>query len=676
MKSHDTTSLACAAWLLLSIPTGASAQEPRQAEEQVNSLGMRLVRIEPGSFEMGFEGTPLPEELAEREWKRMGDFDERPAHRVRISQPFFIGAFEVTNAQYEQFDPSHRALRGKHGLSHEDDEAVVFVSWHDAVRFTAWLSEREGRPYRLPAEAEWEYAARAGTTSFFSTGDALPDASLKNNVASRYPPRVEVSLRVGESPPNAWGLHDMHGNVEEWCYDWYGPYEAAEQVDPVGRADGDFRVLRGGSHSTAPYFLRSANRMGTLPEDKHGLIGFRVVMGPLPDTEPLPRPPPPLNQQNVRHTVPSDLAEGPDPDTPYFNGPRMYVKIPRDTFGEMFSSHNHDPAIVECPNGDLLAIWYSTVSERGRELVLVASRLRYGEEEWEPASPFWDAPDRNDHAPGLWFDGRDTLYHFVGLSTGYGYNGNLALVMRTSKDSGATWSKARLISPDHQQRHQVAESVFRAADGSIVLTTDANPGSTVFMSKDEGEAWTEMGGTIAGIHAGVVQLNDGRLMAIGRGDNVDGMAPKSLSSDMGRTWSYSASGFQALRGMQRPVLFQLREGPIVFISFSGARTQPNNVDMIITDASGGRRPVSGLFAALSFDEGETWPTRRLISDDRPSRQFATTDRMIFTMSRTSAETFGYCSITQTPDGVIHLITSKNHYMFNLAWLRELPPPLF
>jgi hypothetical protein len=97
--------------------------------------------------------------------------------------------------------------------------------------------------------------------------------------------------------------------------------------------------------------------------------------------------------------------------------------------------------------------------------------------------------------------------------------------------------------------------------------------------------------------------------------------------------------------------------------------------MLIMDASGRQRPVSGIFAALSLDEGETWPTRRLISDDGPPRQMETTDRMVFTMSASSAETFGYFSICQTANGLVHLISSKNHYVFNLAWLKAPPPAL-
>lgn len=247
--------------------------------------------------------------------------------------------------------------------------------------------------------------------------------------------------------------------------------------------------------------------------------------------------------------------------------------------------------------------------------------------------------------------------------------------MRTSADSGVTWSAARLIGPEHAERHMPVQSVFRAADGSIVLVSDANPGSAVILSRDNGSTWQDAGGRIAGIHAGVVQLRDGRLMALGRGDNINGFMPKSISTDMGKTWTYSASPFQAIRSGQRAVLMRLREGPLLFISFCGAQTQPGKEDMMITDASGKQRPVSGIYAALSFDEGETWPARRLISDDGPSREVETTDDRTFTMSASSAEPWGYMAICQSRNGVVHLITSKNHYSFNLAWLKQAPPAL-
>ncbi len=661
--------------VLVAFANNGSAEDLPKEKAHVNGLGMRLLRIEPGSFLMG---SP-----------QGGDFDERPVHRVTISRPFYLCATEVTNAQYEQFDPAHGKLRGKLGMSKEDDEAVIFVSWHEADRFCRWLSEREGRPYRLPTEAEWEYACRAGTTTEYWTGKTLEDKAFHKNARmtwfpdpARTPKGDLVSLAVGRTPPNPWGLFDMHGNVEEWCQDWYGPYEPGDEVDPVGRARGDFRVTRGGSHSTTLEFLRSANRSGTLPEDKSWLIGFRVAMGPAPQTKPLPEAPPPLCRQNVRRDVPADIAQGPDPARPYFRGPRRYVKIPPGSTGPLFSKHNHDPGLAACPNGDLLAIWYTCLNEPGRELGIAASRLRYGAEEWEPASPFWDAPDRNDHAPALWSDGRGTLFHFNGLSAAATW-GSLATVLRTSTDSGATWSKARLIMPEHGLRHMPVEAILRTHDGAIVVPCDAvtggSGGTAILISRDGGATWTDpgagkpkpefregaRGSWIAGIHAGLVELNDGRLMAFGRGDTINGRMPKSVSSDGGATWTYSASPFPPISGGQRLVLLRLTEGPIFFASFA---------KQSLRDAAGGEFNVSGLFGAFSFDEGQTWPARRLITDDGPARPIdGGGNTGPFMLSRTTAEPAGYLAVCQAANGVIHLITSKNHYAFNLAWLKTPPP---
>ncbi|MEI9808039.1 MAG: SUMF1/EgtB/PvdO family nonheme iron enzyme [Bacteroidota bacterium] len=185
--------------------------------------------------------------------------------------------------------PEHRSLRGKAGFSKSDNDAVIFVSWEDAVAFTKWLSQKEGEPYRLPTEAEWEYAARAGTLTPYFTGDTLPREYWHHQVMNRshFLAPDSVNLEVGLTPPNAWGLHDIHGLVEEWCQDWYGPYKAGLQTDPVGWATGMSRVTRGGSHSTGLPFLRSANRSGALPGSRSFLVGFRVVKGKMPATKPL-----------------------------------------------------------------------------------------------------------------------------------------------------------------------------------------------------------------------------------------------------------------------------------------------------------------------------------------------------------------------------------------------------
>ncbi|MHC4647376.1 MAG: SUMF1/EgtB/PvdO family nonheme iron enzyme [Planctomycetota bacterium] len=646
--------------------TAAAAEMPTE-KEFTNSLGMKFVRIEPGSFMMGS--------------REGGDFDESPIHQVNISRPFYMAATEVTNAQYERFDADHKQMRGTHNISKGDNEAVIYVSWNDAMQFCQWLSRKEGLAYRLATEAEWEYACRAGTNTAYCTGNELPEVYHKSQEREAFP-RV-ADLTAGMTPANPWGLYDMHGNVEEWCLDLYGPYAESEQTDPVGRIDGDFRVTRGGSHNTGVRYLRSANRQGTLPADKHWLIGFRVVLDEMPAGEPLPAPAPELWARNVSQQE-HNWSDGPDPRTPYFVGPRNYVKIPPNSKGPLWSRHNHQPAIAACPNGDLLAIWYSTTSEKGRNLMVAASRLRHGSQHWEPASPFWDAPDRNDHGNSLLWDKRDnTMYHFNGLSAA-GTWANLALLMRTSTDNGVTWSKARIIHPIHGFRNQVIQGPFITREGYIIVTCDAVPGggggSAIHISRDGGKTWRDpgegrpepkfaagsTGAWIAGIHTGCTQLNDGSLLAFGRGDSIEGRMPQSISTDMGENWTYSASDFPPIGGAQRLVLLRLREGPLFFASLAGD-------GMTLVDAAGQFRQVKGLYGAVSFDEGKTWPARRLITDDKPAHEAQTTNGSEFTMSPTNAEPRGYMAGTQSPDGVIHLISSWNHYAFNLAWLKTAMP---
>ena len=669
--------------LVFGLTVGAA--ETSEEPSFTNELGMTMVRVPAGSFQMGsVEG---------------GDFDERPVHRVTITRAFYMATTEVTNKQYEHFDPEHRKLRGKLGFSKKDDEAVVFISWQEAVAFCQWLSAKEGKPYRLPTEAEWEYACRAGSSTTYQTGTTLPKVFHKN-VRNSWYPAVErsktnevVPLTVAKTPANAWGLYDMHGNVEEWCADWYGPYVARAETDPTGYESGDFRVTRGGSHSTLIEYLRSANRSGMLPEDKTWLVGFRVVRGAMPAAKPLPPPEKPLHQRNVKQQVPANVADTVDSSRPYFKGPRPYVKIPPGSMGPLFSKHNHDPAIVECPNGDLLAIWYTCLTEPGRELGIAASRLRYGAQEWEPAAPFWDTPDRNDHAPALWADGKGAIYHFNGLSAA-GTWGSLATILRVSHDSGATWSPARLISSEHGLRNMPVESVFQTREGWIVLPCDAVPGggggTAVKISKDGGQTWHDpsgdlarpkfvadgTGGSIAGIHGGVTQRRDGQLLALGRGDSINGRMPLSLSADMGKTWTYCASEFPPIGGNQRLILMRLQQGPLLFVSFTHDffryRRKPGKIPpFYVTDAAGKKRRIEGMFAALSHDDGRTWPIKKPVTPGGPARTLTgVTLTGSFLLDETHAEPRGYLSACQTPDGVIHVISSGLHYAFNLAWLEK------
>jgi len=638
----------------------------------MNSIGMKLVRLEPGRFMMGqAEG---------------GDWDEQPVHRVDITRPYYMSVTEVTNAQYERFDPGHRRYRGYNGFSIRDDEAVVFVSWYDAMEFCRWLSEKEGKPYRLPTEAEWEYAARAGTTTPFCNSKELPACYHRHQKQEWN--HVPVSLTTGLTPPNPCGLYDMHGNVEEWCYDWYGPYEAGEQVDPVGRASGEFRVARGGSHNTEPKFLRSANRMAALPEERHWLIGFRVVQAELPSTPPLPPPEPPLC---MREVDPGGYSweHVSNTEKPFFYGPVPYVKQPLPGTGVPMYGHNHCPSITWCPNGDLLAVWFSCEKEAGREMVILGSRLRAGKSDWDPASLFFDVPDRNMTGSSLFQDSTGKLIFINGVEVA-GSWGHLAMVMRTSSDSGATWSRPRLINPYHHFRNQPIHGMIETREGYLIQACDAVPwgegGTALYMSRDRGETWEEVtnygygclaeknstGGWIAGIHAGIVQLEDGSLMALGRGNDINGHMPMSISRDMGKTWTYFASEFPPIGGGQRLVLMRLREGPILFVGFTDSS---KNLDsprgIVIRDSEGGERRVYGMFAALSYDEGKTWPVQKLVTPGgSPIEMDGGAWTKKFVIDATHAEPRGYLAATQTPDGMIHLVSSRLYYCLNLAWLEQ------
>ncbi|GAB3249531.1 hypothetical protein GCM10027347_06690 [Larkinella harenae] len=645
--------------------------------QETNSLGMKLVTVPAGRFYRGSEG--------EGE-----DYDEAPVHRVTISRPFRMAITEVTNAQYEAFDPEHKKLRGKAGFSKDDDEAVVFVSYAEAVAFCDWLSKKEGKPYRLPTEAEWEYACHAGTVTPFSTGRFLPKDYQKSQKTDRIP--VVVPLTVGRTPANPWGLQDMHGNVEEWCLDWYGPYEAAEQRDPVGRTSGQFRVTRGGSHGTPVQYLRTTNRLGMIPEDKNWLVGFRVVQAEPPTTQPLPAIPPNAYAQNVSQKPFSWKTVS--ATQPVFLEPIRYVNKPDCNSGTPFYSHNHQPAITWMPNGDLMAIWFSTEKEAGREMTVVASRLRNGQARWEMPSEFFKVPDRNMTGSSIFHDSKGTIYHMNGVEVSGDWQ-NLAMALRTSRDNGATWSAPKMVAPEHEKRHQVIAGLFQTKEGWLVQACDADPsssgGSAVHVSKDGGKTWvapyTEpqkpdykngaTGGLIAGIHAGVTQLKDGSLLAFGRSDNIanaDGVLrmPMSLSRDMGKTWTYSPSEFPPIAGGQRLILYRLNEGPIMLIGFTH---HPEEADdskkgMLFTDAKGNSFKGYGMYAALSFDEGKTWPVKKLLTDGQYRYLNGGAWTGAFEMNATNAEPRGYLALTQTPDNLIHLISSSIHYRFNLAWLQQ------
>jgi hypothetical protein len=487
-------------------------------------------------------------------------------------------------------------------------------------------------------------------------------------IARDYKP---VSLKVGKTRPNAFGLYDMHGNVEEWCLDWYGPYSADEQTDPVGPAEGEFRVTRGGSHHTPDEYLRSANRMAMIPEDRHSLTGFRVVQS----DEPLA----------------TNMVDG---SKPCFLEPMVYVKKPIVGSTTPFYAHNHQPSITWCDNGDMLAIWFSANQENGRGMVVLSSRLRKGTTEWTPAELFYKVPDRNMTGSSIFNNGKGTLYHFNGVEAAGDWQ-NLMMVMRTSTDNGLSWSKSQIIAPEHTKRHQVVSGTIQTSKGWMIQVCDAGPGShdgaAIHISKDGGKTWSDpwdgapmpdfkdggKGTTIAGIHAGLVTLKNGNLMALGRGNSLEDengrkCMPMSVSKDMGKTWEYKRTDFPAIDGGQRLVLMRLNEGPLLLVSFTDhpQRTRKEDRGMEFTDEHGNKFMGYGMYAALSYDDGKTWPVKRLLVDGKERHLNGGAWTGDFDMDATHAEPRGYLAGTQSPDNMIHILSSRIHYRFNLAWLEE------
>ena len=242
----------------------------RLPETYADSVGIQMKLIMPGTFTMGSPPTESGHHS-----------DEGPPRAVTITRPFYMSVHEVTQAQWRSVMDTE-PWRGETSSRESPDLAASWVSWDDAMVFCRKLSAMTGTAVRLPTEAEWEYACRAGTTTAYSFGD---DASKLGDYAwyseNAFDKDEKYPHPVGRKQPNAWGLYDMHGNVWEWCADWYADsYANADARDPKGSASGSARVLRGGSWFTSPQYCRAAYRRWITPDYRYDGIGFRVVVLP------------------------------------------------------------------------------------------------------------------------------------------------------------------------------------------------------------------------------------------------------------------------------------------------------------------------------------------------------------------------------------------------------------
>ena len=240
---------------------------------------LEFLLIPAGEFMMG-----------SREGDKRGYRKEQPQHRVLISKPFYMGKYELTNAQYQHFESNRRRMAYReHSLSH-DRQPVVYVSWTDVALFCEWMTAQSGIDVKLPTEAEWEYACRACTQTVYYWGDELDPACCNfadrsTEFSFREPTLADghpVTAPVGMYRPNAFGLYDMLGNVSEWCRDRYQRdyYAKSPETDPEGPSSGFHRVLRGGSWCNSQSHVRCAYRTQFKPTSGHYSIGFRLVAHP------------------------------------------------------------------------------------------------------------------------------------------------------------------------------------------------------------------------------------------------------------------------------------------------------------------------------------------------------------------------------------------------------------
>ena len=610
-------------------------------QQSTNSIGIDLVQVPAGSFEMG---------------STEGDWDEVPVHNVTISDSFYISKTEITLEQYKNFKPDYQ--------QQSDNGMVTAVSWYDAVEFCEWLSNEEGVTYRLPTEAEWEYACTW-------SGDST--------------------------------LLGMRDNVPEWCSDWYGFYKAEAQVDPVGPVTPDvakLKVVRGGKVDDdskiylindlepdidAAYYHRSNNRVSLppafgLPNIENGnfgkhIIGFRIVQGDLPETNAydseLTFIAQGLKQSN------SGLNQAPPAGEPYFRK-RFLLPRPPDNknradviaagFHESLQWHNHSPALSSTPNGDLLVIFFSAPQwnkEQSPNVPLIAARLRYGADQWDFPELFLDCADTKEASPLLWKEQDGTMYLFWGhnaidvdgnvLNPKYG---SYPFQWMTSTNNGATWSDIRypvITGAVGDYNNQPVNSAFRDNEGAIYISSDAHEGtSLLWKSDDNGQTWSDTGGRTKGRHTTFCLLDDGTILGMGGKEaGIDGFLAKSVSGNKGSSYTYSKSPFPQIGGNQRPSVLKLKSGRIFFASDWQTIWGTNNT-------GNGKR---GSFVALSDDNGQTWTTKD-ISVALPHEQLGPRNFTIL----------GYSAATQSVNGMIHLITTMNtpclHFEFNEAWILD------
>jgi formylglycine-generating enzyme required for sulfatase activity len=566
------------------------------------------VEIKPGTFRMGADATPLPDSITDglgvmSRRPEHGDFDEYPAHVVRITHAFRIAVTQVSPAEFKLFDPSYNAPAATPAYA-------AGVSYQKAVDYCAWLTRKTGKPWRLPTEAEWEYAARAGDTKLYGDSDTMP--------------KVDT--------PNPWGVANMMVGRPEWTLDWYAPYQPGEQTDPVGAVSGYTRSIRGGGldfrksatkdhpdldvPATSPYFARAANRASMAPAyaSQEGNIGFRVVQAPMPTTKPGPAQrffcETGVIQQPI---VPNAQTAAPDPAKPWYHTRELFPDIGDHSMPAVgwklglspgLGVNYHNSAIQQLPNGDFLAAYYNApISEDDPDQTILIMRRRAGSEDWDMPEVFPMLADAGLAAPVIWNDKAHPgkVWMFFGFAR---LIGAPPFAYMISNDNGAHWSQVmfpHFPKPIGRYVSQPINSIVRAKDGTIYIPTDSTGKeddgngsiSAVWATKDEGKTWYDTGGRTAGRHTTIVIARNGDLLGYGgKNSQINGHMPMARSSDGGKTWQKSETPFDELLSGERPSIIRLADGRLFFT----ADFNPKHEKHVHKD---------GAYTAISDDDGSS-----------------------------------------------------------------------